>query len=196
MKYYAMIDGQQQGPFDLEELPKAGVRPSTYIWCKGMADWEKAEDVADVCRLFRNRLYDLMHPGTPAATEAVKEMPDSRKINLGSTDASSSNPPSRFDRYLKDQPQQQLPSLEEIDSMENTDVPPTNMIGYAWIVTLLCCPPTGIAALICAYKSRETWKQGKKKEAHDFARGAKLWTGVSFFIGIIIYAFLFRFVIT
>ncbi|MDE6143194.1 MAG: DUF4339 domain-containing protein, partial [Muribaculaceae bacterium] len=35
MKYFAIIDGEQKGPFELEELADAGVRPSTYVWCKG-----------------------------------------------------------------------------------------------------------------------------------------------------------------
>ena len=39
-RYYAMIDGVQKGPYTLEELPLAGVRPSNYIWCKGLQDWQ------------------------------------------------------------------------------------------------------------------------------------------------------------
>ena len=62
MKYFAIIEGEKQGPFELEQLAEAGVRPSTYVWCKGMADWEKAENVADICRMYRGRLYDLLHP--------------------------------------------------------------------------------------------------------------------------------------
>ncbi len=43
MRYFAMIDGERRGPFGLDELADAGVRPDTYVWCKGMSDWEKAE---------------------------------------------------------------------------------------------------------------------------------------------------------
>lgn len=46
MRYFAMIDGERRGPFELSQLADAGVRPGTYVWCKGMDDWEKAEDVA------------------------------------------------------------------------------------------------------------------------------------------------------
>ena len=58
-----MIDGRKSGPYTLDELQEAGVTPETYVWCKGMDDWEKAADVADICRYYRQRLFNLMHPG-------------------------------------------------------------------------------------------------------------------------------------
>ena len=181
-KYYAMIDGEQKGPFTLEELPGAGVRPSTYIWCKGMPDWQPAEENADVCRLFRNHLYDLMHPGQ--GIDLSKDELEKYKVKQ---DEPAGPPPTRFDRYLQETGNDPLPSLEEIDSGKDTSTPPVSMIGYAWLVTFLCCPPTGIVALIFAYKSRKAWNQGQNELAHDLNRKAKMWTGISFFIGIIGY---------
>ena len=51
-----MIDGRQYGPMELEDMVKEGVRPDTYVWCKGMDDWTLASDVPDICRYFRQRL--------------------------------------------------------------------------------------------------------------------------------------------
>lgn len=56
MKYFAMIGGRQYGPMELDKMPDEGVRPDTYVWCKGMADWTPASDVPDICRYFRQRL--------------------------------------------------------------------------------------------------------------------------------------------
>ena len=56
MKYFAMIEGHQYGPMELDEMVKEGVRPDTYVWCKGMSDWMPASDVPDICRYFRQRL--------------------------------------------------------------------------------------------------------------------------------------------
>lgn len=188
-KYYAMIDGERKGPFSLEELPEAGVRPSTYIWCKGLPDWQKAEENADVCRLFRNHLYDKMHPGTEA-TVALPQNPevpaadDRWKIK---PDEPRDPHASRFDRYLQETGNDPLPSLEEIESAQDTSRPPVSMVGYAWLVTILCFFPTGIAALVFAYKSKNAWKSGKAGIAHDYSRKAKMWTGVTFFIGLIGY---------
>lgn len=186
MKYYAMIDGRQKGPFELEELPGAGVRPSTYIWTKGMANWQKAEDNPDVCRLFRNHLYDLMHPEAKAVFSSPEEIEKYRVKE----DSTPGQPRSRFDYYLQ-QSGESLPTLDEIDARENTDIPPMNMIGYAWLVTILFFFPTGIAALVFAYKSKQQWKNGNHILAHGYNRSAKMWTGISFFIGLIFYAAIF-----
>ena len=187
MKYYIMIDGEQKGPYELEELPAAGLRPSTYVWCKGMSDWEKAEDVPDICRLYRKLLYDIMQPVIPAESIPEDNVPDNYPAD---------NPPqapTRFDKYLKDSGQPPLPTIEEIDSREDTSVPPPSSVGYAWLVTLLFFPPTGIIALVFSYKSKSAWKAGEHKLAYDYNRAAKMWTGISLFMGLILYAFLIRF---
>ena len=41
---------------ELDEMVAEGVRPDTYVWCKGMDDWTPASDVPDICRYFRQRL--------------------------------------------------------------------------------------------------------------------------------------------
>lgn len=182
-KYYAMIDGRQQGPYELEELPAAGVRPSTYIWCKGMPDWQKAEEDPEVCRLFRNRLYDIMHPDLRPQQTSDSDTP----ANNDSADAPSS--PVSF-RH----PGVDLPSLEEIDNRIDKTKAPPSMVGYAWLVTIFCFFPTGIAALVCAYKSKREWKAGNNEAAHSYAQSARMWTGISFFLGLIGYAFILAFV--
>lgn len=188
-KYYAMIDGEQKGPFSLEELPAAGVRPSTYIWCSGMPDWQKAEENADVCRLFRNHLYDIMHPSSPPSV-INSEDKDKYKVQPDNTEGSSTT---RFDRFLQENGEGPLPTLEEIENQKDTSSPPASMIGYAWLVTILCFFPTGIVALIYAYKSKKEWSKGNNKMAHEYNRSAKMWTGITFFLGLIGYALFFAF---
>lgn len=56
MKYFAMIEGRQYGPMELDDMVREGVRPDTYVWCKGMPDWIEASEVPDICRYFRQRL--------------------------------------------------------------------------------------------------------------------------------------------
>lgn len=185
-KYYAQIDGEQKGPFTLEELPGAGVRPSTYIWTKGMPDWQKAEDNAEVCRLFRNHLYDMMHPGASALPSdgAEGQVDDRWKVKK---DEPKGPLPSKFDRFLEQTGEDPLPTLEEIEKQEDKSVPPVSMIGYAWLVTIFCCLPTGIVALVFAYKSRNAWHNHQNDISHELNRKAKMWTGVSFFLGLIGY---------
>lgn len=187
-KYYAMIDGEQKGPFSLEELPAAGVRPSTYIWCKGMQDWQKAEENADVCRLFRNHLYDIMHPGVPSdIPKTATDTQDSNNPWKVQPDKPAGPYPSKFDGLLQKAGEDPLPTLDEIDSQQDKSVPPASMIGYAWLATIFCFFPTGIVGLVYAYKSKKEWLKGDNALSHEYSRRAKMWTGITFFIGIIMY---------
>lgn len=56
--YFAAIDGQQAGPFDLSALQghvAAGkLTRDTLVWKQGMAGWTKAGEVADLASLFAN----------------------------------------------------------------------------------------------------------------------------------------------
>lgn len=198
-KYYAMIDGEQKGPFALDDLPKEGVRPSTYIWCKGLPDWQKAEDNAEVCRLFRNHLYNLKGGANASGenTEKLKD-PGAWQGNNGNVATGEDNPwrvrpdnepgkpkPTRYDRWLEQAGEDPLPTLEEIDAKEDKSEPPVSMIGYAWLVTFFCCWPTGIVALVNAYRSKRAWKNKDNAGAHEYNRKAKMWTGISFFLGVI-----------
>lgn len=211
MKYYAMIGGERRGPYELERLAEAGVRPDTYVWCKGMPDWEKAEDVADICRMFRIRIHDLMHPGSVDALRSVDNVPQS---DIQSPPEGQNYSPSRFGRYLQETDQPDLPTVDEIEERRDTHARPSNMLPWA-ILSILFFPITGIIAVMMALKCRRAWEEAKSHDvgndgesvgrqpendnardmrrlAHDFCQAAKLWTGVSFFLGLVLYAFLIR----
>lgn len=180
MRYYAMIDGRQAGPFEISELAEAGVRPDTYVWCKGMADWEKAEDVADICRMFRQRLYDLMHPGSVAAEREMRRAEENPDDEYGDV-------PSSFRRIVEESGTVPGPALPSEPDMESE---PRSMLVYAILSTLLCFPLTGFVAIYYSVAMSKAWRNGEKEIAHDYSRQAKMWTGITFFLGMILYAFL------
>lgn len=194
-KYFARIDGETCGPFELSRLPEVGVRPSTYVWCKGMEDWEKAEDVAEICRLFRNHIFDLMHPAP------VSSLPDC----VGTTQNTDFSP-SRFDRYLNHDGQPALPSLEDIEHSKDKSRKPKDMTVWA-ILSFLVCPPLGAAAVFYSLQTKKIWKRYMsvkdsdipddekrflQNAAHEAARSSKMWTGISFFIALILWSSLIR----
>lgn len=185
--YFVMIDGERRGPFTLDALHEAGVTPDTYVWTKGMDDWEQAADVADICRFYRQRIFDKMHPvpdhkGEPQLPQ-VEETPPP-----GSGGYPFPMPP---------------------DEPENPDLPPASLLAVSVLLTLLCFPPTGFVAIYYSMMSRKAWDQwtkggaandkdpnlsGNRKDyrhiAHDAAHNAKMWVGITLFLGLILYAFL------
>jgi TM2 domain-containing membrane protein YozV len=78
MAYFMAIDGAQQGPFELAELPERGLRPETLIWTEGMPDWQRADSHPETRRLLWQHPYAPAAPplgrataGMPAATTVV-----------------------------------------------------------------------------------------------------------------------------
>lgn len=194
--YFAMVDGEKVGPFPLEEMADRGVGPDTYIWTKGMDDWEPAGDNADICRFFRRRIFDSMHPSPafpePAENDGTSEI--QKDMNDG---AEEKMPASGYPFPMPD------------DEPADIDNPPTPLLAISILMTFLCFPVTGLVAIYYAVLSRKAWndalrsesKKGRnlytdqerrdcKRAAHSYARSAKMWIGITFFMGMILYAFI------
>ncbi len=51
MKYFIANNGQQSGPFELQDLVANGLTPNSMVWCDGMANWQPATSVPEVAQL-------------------------------------------------------------------------------------------------------------------------------------------------
>lgn len=176
-----MLDGEQRGPFTLAELAAAGVRPETYVWCKGMPEWKEAAEVADICRYFRQHLSDLMHPASTPETPPAEETTDTEGANRG---------PIMLRRFGVELPDNADASPAPAEEKHDYTHPPHAPIVEAVLAALLCCPPVGIIAIVQAVRCSRLWKAGHAKEAYDASRAAKMWTGITFFLGFLVYAFI------
>lgn len=185
-KYYAFIDGEQKGPFSLDRLIDIGVRPSTYVWSKDMEDWQRADSVEEIRNLFRHHLENKrentltqVQPATPS--EATTGKPEN----------------------VVTQQRMGFP-LPETEENIDLDSPPQVSLTLAVLSLLLCFPPTGIAAVIYAYKAQKTWdeatkwrdntkdaSEGLRRKAHEYERLSKMWLGLTVAFGIIFWTLLF-----
>ena len=52
MQYWVHINGQQQGPMQIDELARMGITSDTYVWREGLEDWVKASELEELSRLF------------------------------------------------------------------------------------------------------------------------------------------------
>lgn len=185
MKYFAMIDGHREGPFELWQLPEAGVRPETFVWCKGMSDWDRARNVADVCRYYRQRLAGTavsspQETGTASVPAAQSEADMERRTMASFRFLPPNDPEPELDRQ------------------------PVSMLVPAIICTLACFPVTGFMAIYYSILTRRAWSAAThtpdssesnslRRQAHDASRNAKMWTGITFFLGLIFWAFMAHF---
>ncbi len=185
MRYFAIIDGRQQGPFTLSQLPEAGVGPDTYVWCKTMDGWQQARQVADICRFYRQHLAAIMHPGYTAPTDG--DTPPATP-HTAANDIDDDFP-LRWRRIVEKAGEHpvRLP-----DNTPDLNRKPRYWLWEAVAVMLLGCPPAGVAALWFALKSRRLWRAGRAAEAHDAARTARILVLSGCCLALIIYAVLFR----
>lgn len=194
-KYYAMINDRRCGPFTLEELADAGVRPDTYVWSRDLPDWTHADEVADICQFFRKRIADLKRPrpvGLPASAQETPEVQEET--------------PERI--WLHNLPEPE----EDPADHDPSQPPPPMLLPLAIMVTLLCFPPTGIVAIYYAIKARKNWAEACRSDSRSSAqlysdserrdirthmavcvRRSMMWTGISAFLGMIVYAAIARF---
>lgn len=205
-KYFAQIDGAQKGPFTLEQLPGAGVTPDTWVWAKGMDDWLPACDVPEICRYYRQRLAGTL---TPPSAEASGPAGKSLKIDL---EKHQDNPPSpaRPSDRAPSQREQFARMMQEIfeegrrqaeEEQGHPTHPPRSPLALAILSALLCFPPTGIVAIVLCIRSSRQWHSAgpgqegdeMRRKSYDSARLAGMWTGITFFFGIIAMAAMWHF---
>lgn len=194
-KYFAFIDGEQRGPYDLKQLTSAGVRPSTYVWCKDMDDWHRADEVPEICDLFRQHLSDLKE------SKVINQPLDAQTV----AEPLQQPQPQRQQEQQQDRPRASrrfyFPEQEPQIDLSN---PPQVSMALALLSMLLCFLPTGIAAVYFAYKARKTWEDAisiqnyeaseeKRKAAHEYGRLAKMWLGLTVAFGLIFWTFLISF---
>lgn len=190
-----MINDRRCGPFTLEELADAGVRPDTYVWSRDLSDWTHADEVADICQFFRKRIADLKRPRPVPLPAAADETP-----------AAQEETPERI--WLHNLPEPE----EDPADHDPSQPPPPMLLPLAIMVTVLCFPPTGIAAIYYAVKARKDWAEACRSDSRSSAqlysdserrdirthmaacvRRSMMWTGISAFLGMIVYAAIARF---
>lgn len=79
-------------------------------------------------------------------------------------------------------PSSQTPPIQPTLSNESC---PNNYLVFSILATLLCCLPTGIAAIVSSTRVNTAWAQGNKAAALKHAEHAKLWCIISLGLGVI-----------
>lgn len=64
MNYYINENGQQYGPFTIEQLSKRGINAETSVWHEGMTQWTKAKNVPELIE-FIQPTFHLQQPYAP-----------------------------------------------------------------------------------------------------------------------------------
>ena len=144
--FYIDASGQQKGPIPPSQFSMFNVSADTLVWCKGMADWQRAGAVDELKAYFGNDANGATPPPTPGtAGTANGATYDNVHHSLGNG-----------------APNQSMPC------------PPSNLV-WAIVSTILCCLPAGIVAIVYACKGDYLYLMGDYQGAVEASHKARNW---------------------
>ncbi|WP_295727724.1 CD225/dispanin family protein [uncultured Muribaculum sp.] len=177
MKYYIIENESPVGPFELSELVARGLRPTDLVWAEGMADWATAESVEEVRMALYGPKSDVDVPSAPAvpAQGGVCPPPAPRAVQPAPEYQQQTSQQSPYQQQYQPQQPYQQPL-----------VPPENYLVWAIIVTILCCVPFGIVAIVKAASVNGLWTSGNYEQAYQASASAKKWTLIAAICGLVV----------
>ncbi len=164
--YFYIANGEQRGPISIEELQKMGISSTTKVWKEGMADWQPAGEVEEITAV-------ISFGCTPPPVTPPVVPPVTAQATYNGT----------VNQTFQSQPQ------------ENKPPKPDTYLVWSILVTILCCLPFGIPAIVYASRVDNQYFQGQYDAAYNSSKQAKTWTIVSAACGLVfaviyfIYAF-------
>ena len=170
-KYWIRENGQQSGPFSLEELQsRTFAKGDTFVWHKGLEGWMHIENVPELAHLIAPE--SAAEPEQKAVeseaevSETPKDMEEAEEAEVRESTPplfhSMPTPPP----YME-QPQVTAPTMHE--QTPRPECPPTNLVA-AIVCTLLCCTPFGVAGIVCAVLTQNHYNAGNYEKARKYSQ--------------------------
>ena len=170
-KYWIRENGQQSGPFSLEELQlRTFAKGDTFVWHKGLEGWMHIENVPELAHLIAPE--PAAEPEQKAVeseaevSETPKDMEEAEEAEVRESTPplfhSMPTPPP----YME-QPQVTAPTMHE--QAPKPECPPTNLVA-AIVCTLLCCTPFGVAGIVCAVLTQNHYNAGNYEKARKYSQ--------------------------
>ncbi len=144
--FYIDASGQQKGPIPPSQFSMFNVNADTLVWCKGMADWQRAGAVDELKTYFGNDANGATPPPTPGAAETAGGAPYNNVHH----------------------------SMGNVAPNQSMPCPPSNLV-WAIVSTILCCLPTGIVAIVYACKVDNLYLMGDYQGAVEASNKARNW---------------------
>ena len=170
-KYWIRENGQQSGPFSLEELQlRMFTKGDTFVWHKGLEGWMHIENVPELAHLIAPEPAAEPEQKAVESEAEVRETPKDME-EAEEAEVRESTPPLFHSMptpppYME-QPQVTAPTMHE--QTPRPECPPTNLVA-AIVCTLLCCTPFGVAGIVCAVLTQNHYNAGNYEKARKYSQ--------------------------
>ena len=167
-------NGVQSGPFTMEELAqKAPLSRNTYVWFKGMADWQTIDKVAE--------LADLVQPLTAEASEA----PESVESDVATAEMASFPPEMPPVPEFVQQPQ--YGPMPQYAAQQPAVVPkrPPHNLFWSVVALIFCCSIPAIVAIVYGALVSSKYNQGDYVKAQKYSDISAWWCIAAIVLGVL-----------
>lgn len=195
MKYWVIFNNKQEGPYTLEQLQQYPLTMQTPVWHQGLPQWVTADRVPELRFMIQQMEQARMQYGSQPYVQQTPPMPQQTCYQQ--------QPPyaQQQQQYFQQQPyqqpydnswgprpgyrrQQQQPDVKT-SATGVAEERPSNYLGWAIAVTLLCCMPLGVVAIIYAAGVNNKYDRGDVTGARKSSERAQLWIILSIVLGLI-----------
>lgn len=157
--FYIDKDNKQQGPVPPSRLTECGITPDTLVWCSGMSDWMPAKSV--------DELHDILHASQQNHATPPPHPEGNANGQFGGNYGQGV--------YTTPNPQPQRPPYPC----------PSTHLAEAVLVTICCCLPFGIVAIVKATQVNSLYAQGNYDAALLASTDAQKWVMWSLVCGLV-----------
>lgn len=184
MQVYVIFNGQQYGPYQMDELRRMPVTPQTPVWYEGLPDWTEA-GMAPATRL----LFEAPQPA-PSQALCDDRLPDPPYPD-GTCDPLPEPPyPAENSGPLPEPPYPMDGAGEPTQCGPENCQPrrdPGSYMAISILLTIFCCLPFGIVACIKSAGVSDCLAKGDYDGAWRNSRSALTWIWVSLICGVLCY---------
>lgn len=165
MRHFFYSDGENQfGPYTYEELSSFELGPDTLIWHPGLESWIELKDSEKL----RPLLFKGKKPMMDLPEDQVPEVFQPENSQTSETQGTGTGFP---------------------DAASNK--PPKNWLLESILVTILCCNPLAVVAIIYAAQVDTAFYDGDRERAEQLSGNAALWVRISFGLSVFVAFFYF-----
>jgi len=198
MKYYIVENGQQAGPFEVNDLFSHGLTGQSMVWCQGMANWQPASQVAELAAAIaaRNMTGGSTVPTGMPMGNTMPQMPQNNMPTQQQTTTPSFPQQQQTTPYgggNMGQGGQYNNPYAQPQYQQNTQVMPKTWIVESVIVTVLCALcccnivslALGIVAIIKGNSVKTKFYKGDYQGANQASQSAKRWLLIALVVAIV-----------
>lgn len=158
------MNGVQQGPYSKEQVAAMRLPAATPVWYEGLAQWVPACQAPELADLYGGAPAEEATPQegeeTIVATEVVEEPQPDYARACGTT---------------------------RTYAAEAADMPkcPPTFLAWSIILTLCCCTPFSIAAIVCGALTNSRYNSGNYDGARRMSHATEWLVIISITLGIV-----------